>query len=288
MKKVAGRLKLDMAQFRDVEAFAQFGSDLDAATQQQLARGQRMVASLNQPQYYAVAGRGAGRRSSGPRPTAMLDDIAGGRCAALQRRACASTCAPRATCSGMIREKWRPERRRDREAARGDRAVQGVVRAERDGGGGSGGLSRGLPAGHPPADPVGPNTRKITKAMELVSAAKLRRAQAADRGAAALRRPHGAPHDRGGRGGPTCTASRCCSSASRARSRSWSITGDRGLAGAFNSQVVRRGMLLAAEHEAQGHDVAFAVGRARRAAARCASAAAERARVARASPTRRR
>jgi F-type H+-transporting ATPase subunit alpha len=51
MKKVAGRLKLEMAQFRDVEAFAQFGSDLDAVTQQQLARGQRMVASLNQPQY---------------------------------------------------------------------------------------------------------------------------------------------------------------------------------------------------------------------------------------------
>jgi F-type H+/Na+-transporting ATPase subunit alpha len=51
MKKVAGRLKLDMAQFRNVEAFAQFGSDLDAVTQQQLARGQRMVASLNQPQY---------------------------------------------------------------------------------------------------------------------------------------------------------------------------------------------------------------------------------------------
>jgi F-type H+-transporting ATPase subunit alpha len=51
MKKVAGRLKLDLAQYREVEAFAQFGSDLDAATQQQLARGARMVATLNQPQY---------------------------------------------------------------------------------------------------------------------------------------------------------------------------------------------------------------------------------------------
>jgi F-type H+-transporting ATPase subunit alpha len=51
MKKVAGRLKLDLAQYREVEAFAQFGSDLDAATQQQLSRGARMVATLNQPQY---------------------------------------------------------------------------------------------------------------------------------------------------------------------------------------------------------------------------------------------
>ena len=51
MKKVAGRLRLDLAAFRDLEAFAQFGSELDATTQQQLARGQRLVATLNQPQY---------------------------------------------------------------------------------------------------------------------------------------------------------------------------------------------------------------------------------------------
>jgi F-type H+-transporting ATPase subunit alpha len=51
MKKVAGRLRLDLAQYRELEAFAQFGSELDAATQQSLARGERMVATLNQPQY---------------------------------------------------------------------------------------------------------------------------------------------------------------------------------------------------------------------------------------------
>ena len=51
MKKVAGRLKLDLAQYRELEAFAQFGSELDAATQQTLSRGERMVATLNQPQY---------------------------------------------------------------------------------------------------------------------------------------------------------------------------------------------------------------------------------------------
>ena len=51
MRKVAGRLRLDLAQFRELEAFAQFGSDLDATTQRQLARGERTVEALKQPQY---------------------------------------------------------------------------------------------------------------------------------------------------------------------------------------------------------------------------------------------
>jgi F-type H+-transporting ATPase subunit alpha len=51
MRKVAGRLRLDLAQYRELEAFAQFGSDLDRATQQALTRGEKMVATLNQPQY---------------------------------------------------------------------------------------------------------------------------------------------------------------------------------------------------------------------------------------------
>jgi F-type H+-transporting ATPase subunit alpha len=51
MKQVAGTLRLDMAQFRELEAFAAFGSDLDASTQRQLTRGQRLVEILKQPQY---------------------------------------------------------------------------------------------------------------------------------------------------------------------------------------------------------------------------------------------
>jgi F-type H+-transporting ATPase subunit alpha len=51
MRKVAGKLKLELAQYRDLEAFSQFGSELDAATQRTLARGERLVATLNQPQY---------------------------------------------------------------------------------------------------------------------------------------------------------------------------------------------------------------------------------------------
>jgi F-type H+-transporting ATPase subunit alpha len=55
MKQVAGTLRLDMAQFRELEAFAAFGSDLDAATQRQLIRGQRLVQILKQPQYQPLA-----------------------------------------------------------------------------------------------------------------------------------------------------------------------------------------------------------------------------------------
>ena len=51
MRQVAGSLRLDLAQYRELAAFAQFGSDLDKATQQQLKRGQRLVEILKQPQY---------------------------------------------------------------------------------------------------------------------------------------------------------------------------------------------------------------------------------------------
>jgi len=54
MKQVAGPLRLSLAQYRELEAFAQFGSDLDAATQKQLARGARLVEVLKQPQYRPV------------------------------------------------------------------------------------------------------------------------------------------------------------------------------------------------------------------------------------------
>jgi F-type H+-transporting ATPase subunit alpha len=55
MKQVAGRLRLDLAQYRELEAFAQFASELDQATQKQLARGGRVVEVLKQPQYQPMA-----------------------------------------------------------------------------------------------------------------------------------------------------------------------------------------------------------------------------------------
>jgi F-type H+/Na+-transporting ATPase subunit alpha len=55
MRKVAGRLRLDLAQFRELEAFAAFASDLDAATRRQLDRGARVVEVLKQPQYQPMS-----------------------------------------------------------------------------------------------------------------------------------------------------------------------------------------------------------------------------------------
>jgi F-type H+-transporting ATPase subunit alpha len=55
MKQVAGRLKGDLAQFRELAAFAQFGSELDAATQARIDRGKRIVELFNQPQGFPVA-----------------------------------------------------------------------------------------------------------------------------------------------------------------------------------------------------------------------------------------
>ena len=61
LRKIAGRLRTEMAQFRSLAAFAQFGSDLDKATQQQLDRGMRLQEILKQPQY---------------RPTSLVDQVA--------------------------------------------------------------------------------------------------------------------------------------------------------------------------------------------------------------------
>ena len=55
MKKVAGKLRLDLAQYRELAAFAQFGSDLDAATKQQLERGKRITEILKQGQYVPLS-----------------------------------------------------------------------------------------------------------------------------------------------------------------------------------------------------------------------------------------
>ncbi|MBU0798445.1 MAG: F0F1 ATP synthase subunit alpha, partial [Alphaproteobacteria bacterium] len=55
MKQVAGSIKLELAQYREMEAFAQFASDLDASTQRLLARGSRLTQLLKQPQYSPMA-----------------------------------------------------------------------------------------------------------------------------------------------------------------------------------------------------------------------------------------
>ena len=129
MKKVAGRLRLDLAQYRELEAFAQFGSELDAATQQALARGERMVATLNQPQYAAVGARGAGvaHLRGHPRLARQGADAAG---AALPGGAARDLRAEGGDLRGGAAV-GRPRRRDDREARRGAEEVRGRLRGDR-------------------------------------------------------------------------------------------------------------------------------------------------------------
>ncbi len=77
MKQVSGRIKLDLAQYREMQAFSQFASDLDPATQKLLARGARLTELLKQPQYPSAACRGGGRCSL--RRRAWIGRSRGGR-----------------------------------------------------------------------------------------------------------------------------------------------------------------------------------------------------------------
>ena len=100
MKKVAGKLKGELAQYRELEAFAAFGSELDAVTQRQLARGARSVEVLKQPQYRPC--RWSTRwRSSTRSPTATSTTWTWRRSA---RGSATSTC----TCAPSTRRSCRP------------------------------------------------------------------------------------------------------------------------------------------------------------------------------------
>ena len=244
MRQVAGRLRIDLSQYRELEAFAQFGSELDEATQQTLARGSRMVAALNQgrfepmPVEEEVAVIFAGTQG-------FLDDVAVGEVSA-SSRTCSSTCAaPTRSLLAAVRDekalsdeleqrlrdaiaqyhntvgtrpaRTRPSRRR-RSGRRPDMATLRDIR-------------RRIASVQ--------NTRKITKAMELVSAAKLRRAQTRIE---ALR-PYAIDMVQmmtdlatysGGMRLPLLEV--------RPQERAVALvvlTGDRGLAGAFNANVLR-------------------------------------------------
>ena len=228
MKKVAGRMKLELAQFRELEAFAQFGSDLDAATQQQINRGRRLVQTLNQGQYdpWPFEEEAAIIWAAG---NGFLDDIPVESAHALQRGP-AHASAGRAHRAREDPHERRPGRRHRRRAAQGDRGVQAGLRglglaSQQD-------IKRRIRSVR--------NTRKVTKAMELVSGAKLRRAQLriealrpfADAMAEMIGEAAGRTHVQGQplldqREDPKNVAILL-------------LTGDRGLAGGFNGSAVRR------------------------------------------------
>ena len=115
MKQVAGRIKLELAQYREMAAFSQFASDLDAATQRLLARGSRLTELLKQPQFSPVPVEEqvvsifAGTRG-------YLDTIAGGGCRPVRSFDAARIARPRSpSCS----RRSAPSRRSRRRSRRG-------------------------------------------------------------------------------------------------------------------------------------------------------------------------
>ena len=153
MKSVAGSIKLELAQYRELAAFSQFGSDLDKATLAQLNRGQRLVEILKQPQYVAHAGGEAGGHHLG-RHHGLPGRPAGGRSAAASRPSCTPswTSTPR-SCSAPSRTprcsptRPRPALKTQIAGLQGD--LRGCPEPAR------GGINHGRPTGHSPPHPVG-------------------------------------------------------------------------------------------------------------------------------------
>ena len=187
MKQVAGPLRLSLAQYRELEAFAQFGSDLDAATQRQLARGARLVEVLKQPQYqpvpvekqvaiiYAVT-------------NGYLDDVEVKHIRQWERDFLEYLEASHPAMLDGHPDQEGAGRRPHRPAQGRDRRVQAALRGRIDGA-----RARQLKGRIRSVQ----NTRKITKTMELVATSKLKRAQdrvvAARPYAEALREVHRRP-----------------------------------------------------------------------------------------------
>ena len=248
MKSIAGSLRLDLAQYRELAAFAQFGSDLDKASTDQLNRGKHLVEILKQGQYQPLPLEKqiviifAGTKG-------FLDDLPVEQCRKFEEELYRFVDNahrdmferdPRQEGAGR-----RPPRQNDRPRSKSSRRGSWRTR---------------------PRYPRMPslidirrrirsvkNTQQITKAMKMVSAAKLRRAQdrviAARPYAALLRKGAGQCGCRGGSGRRTRERTRCWHRG-RPEQRILLVllTSDKGLAGAFNSNLIKAAQRFAAEH----------------------------------------
>ena len=211
MKKVAGRLRLDLAQYRELEAFAQFGSELDQATQQALNRGAKMVATLNQPQYAPwpmeeqVAALYAGVNG-------YLDDIPTDQVPRFQEELRQQLRTDgddpeddprdRRPLRRDVGEARTPRSRSSRASSTSSRAARSTLASTQD-------LKRRVRSIS--------NTRKLTRAMELVASARLRRAQQRIEAMRPVRRPDGRADRRHRAGGGRGNSCRCSSAARRSR-----------------------------------------------------------------------
>ena len=274
MRKVAGRLRLDLAQYRELEAFAQFGSDLDRATQQALTRGEKMVATLNQPQY-------------SPWPTeeqvvaiyaginGYLDDIPTEQVQRFQDELreflrSEGTIYKAIRETGDLSDELVEKLNAALEKFKNTFSVTEDARIPSKEAGVSSPLC--LPERRPPERhrvaslqdirrriTSVKNTRKITKALELVAGARLRRAQTRIE----EMRPYADRMQELMVGTARAAASfRNLALMQRRDVQRVAIvvvTGDRGLAGPFNGQVLRRAFELERSERAEGHDIAWLV-----------------------------
>ena len=178
MRQVAGTLRLDLAQYRELAAFAQFGSDLDKSTQAQLTRGARLVEILKQRQYAPLpVERQVAIIFAGT--NGYLDNIALGDLRTFESELYTylETMAP-----GVLRGIAEKKQLDDRDQGRAERGRQGILGGVRGAQGGGRLEYRGLSAMPSLIDlrrrvRAVKNTQQITKAMKMVAASKLRRAQ---------------------------------------------------------------------------------------------------------------
>ncbi len=294
MKRVAGRLRLDLAQYRELEAFSAFASDLDRASRAQLDRGGRLVELLKQPNYspYPVEEQVV---SIWAGTEGKLDDIAGRR-----RRA-----ASRPSSWQYLRHSPRRRARLDRRerpgtttswpAGRGDHRLQGrcswpataaivvnEARGRGDGGGRGdqgdrpagqeGTAEEGRSGGEEVAMPASvrvlrrrirsiKSTKKITKAQELVATSRIAKAQERVNASPPVRdRDHGGAHRAGLQREHRPPAAGAAAEVRRAGVLL--ITSDRGLCGGYNANAIRTAEQLIARLREDGKEVVlYVVGR---------------------------
>ena len=242
-KAVAGTLKLNLAQYREMAAFAQFGSDLDKATQEQLANGARQTEMLKQPQYSPlpmeeqVVSIYACTPQEGA-PVVGAPARARGHRALREGDARVHAHAPRATCSR--RSAPAASSRTRRSASSSPRSTSSRACSCRP----------SERAARPPDVPSLKDikrritsvrkTQQITRAMRMVAGAKLRRAQEAIEAA----RPYADAHARDARRGGARAARRdhplLVPHAETRDVELVVVTSDRGLCGAFNANVIKQ------------------------------------------------
>ena len=275
MKQVAGTLRLDLAQYRELAAFAQFGSDLDKATQQQLARGARLVELLKQGQYVAAC-RSSSRSSmiyagtNGLRSTTL----AGRQARAATRTSCSSSstaATPSVLREHRARRRQLDDERRRRRSTSALEEFDEVFAAEAQ----LAPRERRMadPQGHPQPDRVGQEHAADHAAMKMVAGGQAAPGAGGHRRSAALRRRDA----RGARRASPLRAEarapiRCSRAASRRRVELVVLTSDRGLCGGFNANIMRAHRALPRARTGRGCEVIAR--RRRRARAATTSAAA--------------